>query len=139
LTADIIADGIHVDPVVVNLFLRAKGPEAVVLITDGLAATGMPDGRYRLGLFEVDVKDGRCMANGTLAGSVLTMDRAVRNVMAFGPWDLQGAVRPATLNPARITGFGGKKGSLAAGAEADIVVLSSTGEVRKTIIRGAGV
>jgi len=139
LTADIIADGIHVDPVVVNLFLRAKGPEAVVLITDGLAATGMPDGRYRLGFFEVDVKDGRCMANGTLAGSVLTMDRAVRNVMAFGPWDLQGAVRPATLNPARITGFGGKKGSLAAGAEADIVVLSSTGEVRKTIIRGAGV
>jgi N-acetylglucosamine-6-phosphate deacetylase len=139
LTADIIADGIHTDPSIVDLFLRAKGPEAAVLITDGLAATGMPDGRYRLGSFEVDVKDGRCMANGTLAGSVLSMDRAVRNVMEFGRWDLQRAVRPATLNPALITGFGEKKGSLTAGAGADIVVLSLTGEVRETIIGGAGV
>src|SRR6476646_3966102 len=89
LSAEIIADGIHVDPVIVQLFLKAKGPEAAVLITDATAATGMPDGRYRLGSLEVEVKDGRCMVGDSLAGSVLTMDRAVRNVMQFAQWDLQ--------------------------------------------------
>src|SRR5438067_3364373 len=80
LSADIIADGIHLDPAVVDLFLKAKGPESSVLITDATAATGMPDGRYRLGSLEVEVKEGRCVAAGKLAGSILTMDRAVRNV-----------------------------------------------------------
>jgi N-acetylglucosamine-6-phosphate deacetylase len=61
LSADIIADGIHLDPTIVDLFLRAKGPDAAVLITDATAATGMPDGRYRLGALEVEVKNGRCM------------------------------------------------------------------------------
>ncbi len=137
VSADIIADGIHVDPAVVQLFLKAKGPEAAVLITDANAATGMPDGRYRLGPFEFDVHDGRCLANGVLAGSVLTMDRAIRNVMKFAAWDLQQTVRLATLNPARVAGVAG--GELRAGFAADLVVLSPAGEVRKTIIRGAGI
>jgi N-acetylglucosamine-6-phosphate deacetylase len=135
LTADIIADGIHLDPAVIELFLKAKGPEAAVLITDAISATGMPDGRYRLGPLEVEVKNGRCEAGGKLAGSVLTMDRAVRNVMRFAHWDLQQAVRLATLNPARVAGLA-KRGKFEAGAAADIVVLSSQGEVRSTIIRG---
>src|SRR5260370_8214168 len=67
----------------------------------------MPDGRYRLGQFEVEVKDGRCLSNGSLAGSVLTMDRAVRNVMAFAGWTLASAVRLATRNPAQAAGIGG--------------------------------
>ncbi|HLO08548.1 MAG TPA: N-acetylglucosamine-6-phosphate deacetylase [Terriglobales bacterium] len=138
LSAEIIADGIHVDPVIVQLFLKAKGPEAAVLITDATAATGMPDGRYRLGSLEVEVKDGRCMVGDSLAGSVLTMDRAVRNVMQFAQWDLQQAVRLATLNPARVAGVK-SGGTLQAGAPADLVVLSPSGEVRKTIIRGAGI
>ncbi len=138
LSADIIADGIHLDPVIVELFLKAKGPDAAVLITDATAATGMPNGRYRLGSLEVDVKDGRCMAGGKLAGSVLTMDRAVRNVVQFARWDLQQAVRLATLNPARVAGMK-KGGVLEAGAPADLVVLSSSGEVRNTIVRGAGI
>ena len=138
LSADIIADGIHLDPVIVQLFLKAKGPDAAVLITDATAATGMPDGRYRLGSLEVEVEDGRCMAGGKLAGSVLTMDRAVRNVMQFAQWDLQQAVRLATLNPTRVTGVK-KGGVLEAGAPADLVVLSPSGEVRKTIVRGAGI
>jgi N-acetylglucosamine-6-phosphate deacetylase len=83
ISADIIADGIHLDPAIVRLFLKQKGADQSVLITDGIAATGMPEGRYRLGPLEVDVKDGRAMSNGSLAGSVLTMDLAVRNVMAF--------------------------------------------------------
>ncbi len=138
LSADIIADGIHLDPTIVQLFLKAKGPEAAVLITDATAATGMPDGRYRLGSLDVEVKDGRCMAGGKLAGSVLTMDRAVRNVMQFAQWDLQQTVRLATANPARVAGLK-DAGSIETGAPADLVVLSPSGEVRKTIIGGAGI
>jgi N-acetylglucosamine-6-phosphate deacetylase len=136
LTADIIADGIHVDPMVVDLFIKAKGAEGAVLITDATAATGMPDGRYRLGGLEVEVKDGRCSAGGRLAGSVLTMDRAVRNLMQFARWDLQQTLRLATLNPARVTGLSAQ-GELRQGARADLLVLGPNGEVRNTIIGGA--
>jgi N-acetylglucosamine-6-phosphate deacetylase len=138
LSADIIADGIHLDPVIVQLFLKAKGTDGAVLITDATAATGMPDGRYHLGSLEVDVKDGRCLAGGKLAGSVLTMDRAVRNVMEFAQWHLQQVVRLATVNPARVTGVK-KGGVLEAGTPADLVVLSASGEVRQTVVRGAGI
>jgi N-acetylglucosamine-6-phosphate deacetylase len=135
LSADIIVDGIHLDPAIVRLFLQSKGPDQAVLITDAISATGMPDGRYRLGTFEVEVKNGRCLVDGKLAGSVLTMDRAVRNVMEFAHWDLQQTLRLATLNPARVAGLT-NRGKLAAGAQADFVVLSPSGEVRNTIIRG---
>lgn len=135
VTADIIADGVHTDPSVVRLFLRAKGPEGAVLITDSTAATGMPDGHYKMGAFEFEVKDGKCMANGVLAGSVLTLDRAVRNVMQFAEWDLQRALRPASMNPARVVGLDGR-GVVKAGAIADLVVLSPQGEVRTAIVGG---
>jgi N-acetylglucosamine-6-phosphate deacetylase len=135
LSADIIVDGIHLDPAIVELFLKAKGPDAAVLITDATAATGMPEGHYRLGPLEVEVKDGRCLAGGKLAGSILTMDRAVRNVMKFAHWDLQHALRLATLNPARVGGLS-NRGKLEAGDAADFVVLSPNGDLRQTIIRG---
>ncbi len=137
LSADIIADGIHVAPEVVKLFLQAKGIDHSVLITDATAAAGMPDGTYQLGPIQVEVKDGRCTSDGKLAGSVLTMDRAVRNVQQFAGWSLQDAVRAATLNPARASGLA-KHGTLTTGAEANIVVLSHTGEVKQTIVRGRG-
>jgi N-acetylglucosamine-6-phosphate deacetylase len=136
LTADIIADGIHVAPPVVQLFLQAKGIERAVLITDAISATGMPDGRYQLGPIEVEVKDGKCTSGGSLAGSVLTMDRAVRNIMQFGHWSLRDAVRAATLNPARAVEMDHDRGVLAPGAHADFVVLSETGDVLKTIVAG---
>jgi N-acetylglucosamine-6-phosphate deacetylase len=135
LSADIIPDGFHLEPSIVRLFLKAKGPENTVLITDGLSATGMPEGKYQLGSLEVEVKDGKCLSNGVIAGSVLTMDLAVRNVMRFGDWDLQNALRAATLNPARVSGLP-DSGKLQAGAQADLVVLSPSGEVRNTIVRG---
>src|SRR5438128_1921755 len=84
-----------------------------------LTASGMRDGRYRLGSLEVEVKDGKCMNGGNLAGSVLTMDLAVRNVMQFAQWDLQQTVRLATLNPARVANLNGglrEVGLLKAGA-----------------------
>ncbi len=138
LSADIIADGIHVAPEIVRLFLLAKGTENSVLITDATAAAGMPDGIYQLGPIQVEVKNGRCTMEGKLAGSVLTMDNAVRNVTKFSNWSLQNAVQAASLNPARAAGLA-QQGQLTPGAEANIVVLSPNGEVRKTIVRGRGV
>jgi N-acetylglucosamine-6-phosphate deacetylase len=134
LSADVIADGIHVDPTVVDLLFRAKGIEKFVLITDAISATGMPDGRYQLGTLEVELKDGRCTRDGNLAGSALTMDRAVRNVIKFAGLDLQQAVRAASMNPAKAVGI--KKGIIEAGADADFVVLTPAGEIRATVIKG---
>jgi N-acetylglucosamine-6-phosphate deacetylase len=123
----------------VRLFLEAKGPERAVLITDAISATGMGNGRYRLGGFEVEVCGERCEHEGRLAGSVLTLDRAVRNAMQFAHCELQKSVRLATLNPARVAGFAGRKGQLAEGADADIVVLTPEGEPIQTFVRGTAV
>jgi N-acetylglucosamine-6-phosphate deacetylase len=136
ISAEVIADGVHVDPMVVELFLRAKGTEGAVLVTDATAATGMPDGKYRLGSLEMDVANGRCVANGKLAGSVLTLDKAVRNIMKFANWNLQQAVRLATFNPARAARLDATAGQLVPGAIADMVALTPSGEVQQTIVRG---
>src|SRR5216683_1486920 len=135
MSADIIADGVHLDPAIVKLFADAKGPQQTVLITDATSATGMPEGRYRLGSFEVDVHDGKCMVDGKLAGSVLTMDRAVRNLARFAEWDLPQAVAAASQNPARVARIV-NKGALAVGADADFVVLNSEGEVLRSFVGG---
>ncbi|HKW16632.1 MAG TPA: N-acetylglucosamine-6-phosphate deacetylase [Terriglobales bacterium] len=135
LTAEVIADGIHVEPEIVDLLFRAKGIDNLVLVTDAISATGMPEGRYRLGTVEVDVKDGRCMRDGKLAGSVLTMDQAVRNAMKFAHLTLQQASQAATANPAKVAGLP-KKGVIEPGADADFVVLSPTAKVRATVIGG---
>ena len=135
MTADVIADGVHVDPSIVKLVLRAKGIENTVLITDAISATGMPDGRYRLGSFEVELKDGKCLADGKLAGSVLTMDRALSNLMEYAGLDLQPALRAATMNPAAVAGAE-NKGTIRPGADADFVVLTQAGEVCATVVRG---
>ena len=136
LTADIILDGIHVEPEVAKLFLKMKGPERAVLISDALSATGMPEGHYRLGAFDIEVKDGKCVAGDTLAGSILTLDRAVRNTMQFGTFEPQQAVRAASLNPASATGISGQRGKLAVGCRADIVVLDSKYQVTHTLVGG---
>ncbi|PYX36364.1 MAG: N-acetylglucosamine-6-phosphate deacetylase, partial [Acidobacteria bacterium] len=115
---------------------RLKGSEKAVLVTDATAATGMPNGHYRLGSLQVEVNDGKCTVGEQLAGSVLTMDQAVRNVVKFTGWNLQQAVRLATLNPAQATALPENAGMLVAGAPANIVVMSSTGEVRKTLVDG---
>ncbi len=139
LTADIIADGIHVHPSVIAMFLRVKRPENAVLITDAISATGMGDGTYRLGGLEVTVTGDRCEHEGRLAGSVLTLDRAIRNVMQFAGWNLQQAIRLATLNPARVAGFAGRKGHLVEGADADVVVLNTAGQPIQTFVAGVAV
>lgn len=136
IAAEIIVDGVHLHRDTVQIVTRAKGADGTVLITDATAATGMPDGKYMLGEVEIEVKDGMCTHDGTLAGSVLTLDRAVRNVMNFAQWDLQTAVRAASLNPAKTAGVK-NKGLLQTGADADFVVMRANGEVTATILKGA--
>ena len=135
ITADIIADGMHLDPAIVKIVADTKGPEQTVLITDATAATGMPDGRYHLGSFEVEVRDGKCTMDGRLAGSVLTMDRAVRNLARFAEWDLPQAIAAASRNPARVARLA-NKGTLAVGADADFVVLNQEGTISRTFVGG---
>ena len=136
VTADVIADGIHVHPVMLELLVRTKGAGRVVLITDATSATGMPGGTYNLGDMQVEVRGGRCEINGILAGSVLTLDRAVRNMSTFVNVSFQSAICMATLNPARVLGLAGRKGVLRKGADADFTVFSTAGEVIQTIIGG---
>lgn len=133
-SCDVIADGIHLDAAIVKLVAQSKGRDLTVLISDATAATGMPDGRYRLGSMEVDVRNGACTFEGKLAGSVLTMDAAVRNLSRFAGWTLADSVAAATRNPARVAHI--NKGALAAGADADFVVLDDEGNVLRTFMRG---
>ncbi len=137
LFAEIICDGLHVEPTAVRLFWKAKGRERAILVTDAMSGTGMPDGAYRLGEMEVWVKNGRCViGEDTLAGSTLTLDRAMRNFADFTGAALAETIALATVNPARMAGFDGEIGAIAAGRSADIAVLSAKNEVIGTILRG---
>jgi len=136
VTAELIADGVHVDETAMRLLLQAKGPSGVILVSDGISATGMPDGKYLLGTFEVTVSDGVCRnAEGKLAGSTLTLDRALRNIVNLGT-PLSHALRMLTLNPATLLGLEFKKGALRAGADADLVLLDESLHVTNVWTRG---
>ena len=138
VTAELIADGVHVDDAAIRVLLAAKGVARTVLVSDGTAATGMPDGRYRLGSLEVSVSGGVCRnAEGKLAGSTLTLDRAVRHMVNLGV-GLADALRMATSNPAGVIGLSARKGILAAGADADMVLLDAQLHVAGVMTRGAG-
>jgi N-acetylglucosamine-6-phosphate deacetylase len=136
VTAELIADGVHVEEAAMRILLQAKGTGQVILISDGLSATGMPDGKYMLGKFEVTVSGGVCRnSEGKLAGSTLTLDRALRNVVALGI-PFQDAVRMLTANPATLLGIEFKKGALRIGADADIVLLDENLQVTNVWTRG---
>jgi N-acetylglucosamine-6-phosphate deacetylase len=136
VNAELIADGIHVDEIAMKVLLQAKGPEHVVLISDGTPATGMPDGKYKLGGIDVIVVDGVCRdLNGKLAGSTLTLDKALRNIVGLGI-PLANAVRMLTLNPAAVLGIEFKKGALRTGADADILLLNEALQITRVWTRG---
>ncbi len=136
VNAELIADGVHVEEAAIKLLLLAKGAAHVTLVSDGLSATGMPDGKFMLGGFEVTVSGGVCRnAEGILAGSTLTLDRALRNIVALGI-SLPDAVRMLTLNPASLLGIEFKKGSLRVGADADILLLDEGLHITNVWARG---
>ena len=141
LSAELIADGEHVGAAAMRLVLRAKGVGGVRLITDAIAAAGMPDGRYRLGGTSVHLSAGRAtLADGaTLAGSTLTMDAAVRRAVTDLRLDVAAAVALAATNPARLLGVADRKGTLAPGLDADLVVLDDDLRVQGTLVQGVWV
>jgi len=137
LTVSVIADGIHVHPAAITILFRAKGADNIILITDAIRAAGMSDGTYELGGLPVTVKSGVCrLASGTLAGSTLTMNMAVRNAVNFLGIPLSDALKMASTNAAKIIGFAGTKGSLEEGKDADIAILDGDFNVQSTIAKG---
>jgi N-acetylglucosamine-6-phosphate deacetylase len=136
LFAELICDGIHVDPEMVKLWWRSKGAERAILVTDAISAAGMPDGEYRLGEFAVQVANGRATANGVLAGSILTLDRALTYFMEFTGAPLEQALRLITVNPASMTGLGDQAGSLAVGEAANLVALDGAGKLVGSVVNG---
>lgn len=141
VTCELIADGHHLHDAFIGVAARAKGGDGIALITDAIAATGRPDGRYTLGGLGVEVRDGaaRLVTDdgrpGSLAGSTLTMDAAFRRLVAIGvPFAVASAA--ASTTPARVLGLAGEIGSIAPGHRADLVVLDADWHVRAVIAGG---
>lgn len=132
----IIADGVHVHEGALRLAYREKGPDGLALVTDAMEAAGMEEGEYVLSGRRVSLQNGAVrLPDGTLAGSALTMEQAVRNAVEFLDIALEDAVRMASETPAIILGLS-DKGRVVPGADADLVVLSAAGVVEETIVAG---
>jgi N-acetylglucosamine-6-phosphate deacetylase len=136
LTLGVIADFVHLHPAAIQLIARVAGPIRVALVTDAISAAGMGRGSFTLGAQSVEVRDGVArLADGTLAGSVLAMIRGVHNFERAASVGLREAVQSATLVPARLLGLS-RKGRIAAGCDADLVVLDREGSVALTLVSG---
>lgn len=135
-SAELIADGVHLHPVVLQTMARMM-PERVVLVTDAMRAAGMADGTYKLYDYEVRVSDGEArLANGALAGSTLTMIDAVRNMVELAGLPLDHVIPLATEVPARLLQLEKRKGRIEIGYDADLLVISPRFELRKIFLRG---
>ena len=135
---EMICDGRHLHPASVRLLIKAKGLDRVVAITDSIMAAGLPDGKYHLGVNEVVVEDGdaKLASDGTRAGSTLTQDAALRNLLAFTGRPMEELLPALTENPARLIGVFDRKGSIADGKDADLVVLDEESRVDMVFTRG---
>lgn len=137
LKAELIVDGIHLNPHVVNASVKIKGADNIIAITDAMRAKGLADGEYDLGGQTVIKKGNECrLASGTLAGSVAEMDYVVRNLQRFTGASMSDLVKMSSSNSAKHLGVYDRKGSLTAGKDADIVIVSDTIDVQATICRG---
>ena len=135
-TAEIIADGVHVHPAVMRI-ATALLPHRIALVTDAIRACGLDEGKYKLYGYEITVADGTArLANGTLAGSVLTMARAVQNMVELAGLPIESVIPLATEVPARILGVADRKGKLERGYDADVTILTPRFQVEKTFARG---
>ena len=135
--AQLICDGVHVHPAVIKLLFRAKGVKRTVLITDAIGAAGLSDGNYsQLGQSIVVTNGIAKTAEGRLAGSTLTLDKALRNMMSYCDLSLVQALPMVTSVPAESLGIAARKGSLHPGSDADVVLLDSNLNVRLTIVAG---
>jgi len=134
--AEIIADGIHVHPAAIRLFARCKGRKRVLLVTDAISATDMPDGEYVLGSDRIKVLNGVCRdSEGRLAGSTLTQEVALKNFVEWSGVPIQDALYSLTENPAKVLGLH-DKGVIRSGADADLTVMDANFRVMKTFVAG---
>ena len=138
VTVEMIADGIHLHPAVTKLAIAARGTHDIALITDAISPAGLPEGMYDFVGRKVTVCCGAVhMSNGTLAGSILTLDQAVRNIVEFTGISWAEAISMASQVPARIAGCSQRKGCIAPGMDADVIALDEHGVVQRTWIHGS--
>jgi N-acetylglucosamine-6-phosphate deacetylase len=137
LFLEMIADGIHIHPAMVKATFLAKGVDNILLITDSMRAKWLEDGEYELGGQKVFVENHTALLeDGTLAGSVLKMNDAVRNMKKFSDCTIQEAIQMASSNPAKRLKVWDRKGSIAIGKDADIVILDEEMQVKMTFCKG---
>lgn len=137
LKIELIADTLHVHPAVMELLLKLKGANGIILITDSIRAGGMHEGEYEFADQKVFMKEQKAyLADGTLAGSTLTLNKAVKNMIQTANAKETDAFRMASLNGAKVLNIENRKGILAAGKDADLIVLNDDYEVEMTIIKG---
>jgi len=141
VTAEVIADGLHIFPSALRLALAAKGYDKICLITDSILAAGLGDGNYQMGNQEVVLKgnEARLKESGSLAGSVLTLNRAVKNALEWTGIALNQAVNLASLNPSRVIGLEHEMGSIQEGKYANLVVFDKEFNVLETYLKGRSV
>jgi N-acetylglucosamine-6-phosphate deacetylase len=133
----VIADGVHLHPAVVKILVRSKGPGRTILITDAMRAAGLGDGRYELLGQEIEVAGGEARTReGTLAGSILTLDQGLRNVLRFSGVTLSQGIAMASESPARALDLYPERGALKAGSRADLVILDEDFQVTSVMIGG---
>jgi len=135
--SEIICDGVHTAAEMVRIWWKAKGRERALLVTDAMSAAGMPDGHYTLGGFPVEVANGRATAHGVLAGSVLTLDRALSNFLAFTGASVEDALCLLSRNPAAMTGTEIVPFQL--GAKVNLVAVDAQGKLLASIVNGVRV
>jgi N-acetylglucosamine-6-phosphate deacetylase len=137
IKCELIADGIHIHPAVLELTTKIKSADEIILVTDSIEAAGLKDGEYNLGGQKVIVKNGSArLEDGTLAGSVLTMDQALRNMLKFTDLELPEVVKMMSLNPAKLLNMDYKIGQIKKGLESDLVILNKELKVKEVLIKG---
>jgi N-acetylglucosamine-6-phosphate deacetylase len=137
ISCELIADNIHVHPAAQKILVDVKTPAGVILVTDAIRAAGLPDGDYMLDKRSVHIQSGAVrLPDGTLAGSVLTMERALQNACFATGRSLAEMWIASSLNAARAIGISAQKGSLEVGKDADLVFLDESFNVRSTIVKG---
>jgi N-acetylglucosamine-6-phosphate deacetylase len=136
LFAELICDGIHNTAEMVKIWWRCKGPDRAILVTDAMSATGMPDGEYSLAGLKIQVANGKASFGDVLAGSVLTLDRALANFLSFTGATLEQGLRLLTANPAAMTGLGNQAGGLAIGQPANLVAVDAEGKLVVSFLNG---
>ncbi len=137
IDAEIIVDGVHLHPAIIELIYRLKGKDGLFLVTDAMRAKCLGDGEYELGGQAVTVNKGEArLANGVLAGSTLRLPQAILNMVTFTKCSLVDAVYMATVNPAKALGLSDRKGSIAVGKDADLVILDAAFDVHLTLRGG---